>query len=401
MTILKKYIEAEDEQELNYKIPAVFKTNKSDMSLTKSIVISTAIHPITVFLIWLFIFVAGLMGITFILFNKPEPKTQDIEFVLVDKEDKPINPNTRFRSDKNSRAGGKHDPKRKVSMPKAGGSGASVKPKAQAQPQKSPKQVQKPAQKPQANKTPITKKSSETVKSDKTKVQEQAPAKVQVPTPAPRPSATPSAPKITDKPKSNIVIPTPKTNIPKLGNPAGTGPIASPSGTGTGTGNKSGGSSGLSFAPTGGSSVGSSGSASGSGSSTGTGRGTGKGSGVGSGNVGNPGPGNPNGRPGIDAIKEPDFGPYMRDLQQRIKRNWEPPKGEESRRVVILFTIARDGRLLSKRITKSSGHAAADKAAMSAVELSAPFKPLPVDYKESSVDIQFTFDYNVFSARRY
>ena len=396
MTILGKYIETEEDEELNYKIPAVFKMDKSGMSLKKSIVISTAIHPLTVFLVWLAIFVAGLLGISFVLFNKPEAKTQDIEFVLVDKEDKPINPKTRFRSDKNSRAGGKHDPKRKVSMPKAGGSGAPSKAKPQAQP--SAKQPQKKVQQ-QAQKSTTPKKSTETSKS---KTQGQSPAKVEAPTPAPRPSVTPTAPKVTDKPKSNIVIPTPKTNIPKLGAPAGTGPIASPSGTGTGTGNKTGSGSGLSFAPTGsGSSVGSSGRAGGSGGSSGTGRGTGTGSGVGAGNVGNPGPGNPNGRPGIDAIKEPDFGPYMRDLQQRIKRNWEPPKGEESRRVVILFTIARDGRLMSKRITKSSGLAAADKAAMSAVELSAPFKPLPADYKESSVDIQFTFDYNVFSARRY
>ena len=397
MTILGKYIETEEDEELNYKIPAVFKMDKSGMSLKKSIVISTAIHPLTVFLVWLAIFVAGLLGISFVLFNKPEAKTQDIEFVLVDKEDKPINPNTRFRSDKNSRAGGKHDPKRKVSMPKAGGSGAPSKAKPQAQP--SVKQPQKKVQQQQAQKSTAPKKSTETSKS---KTQGQSPARVEAPTPAPRPSVTPTAPKVTDKPKSNIVIPTPKTNIPKLGAPAGTGPIASPSGTGTGTGNKTGSGSGLSFAPTGsGSSVGSSGKSGGSGGSSGTGRGTGTGSGVGAGNVGNPGPGNPNGRPGIDAIKEPDFGPYMRDLQQRIKRNWEPPKGEESRRVVILFTIARDGRLMSKRITKSSGLAAADKAAMSAVELSAPFKPLPADYRESSVDIQFTFDYNVFSARRY
>ena len=396
MAILNKYIEIDDEQELNYKIPSVFKTNKSDMSLTKSIVISSAIHPLSVFLVWLFIFVAGLLGISFVLFNKPEAKVQDIEFVLVDKEDKPINPNTRFRSDKNSRAGGKHDPKRKVSLPKTGGS--AQKAKTPSQPQKQAQQpAKKPAQKSQGQKTKETKKvSSPAQNKQNTKSTEGSPAKVQAQTPAPRPSVTPSAPKVTDKPKSNLVIPTPKTNIPNLGSPAGTGPVAAPLGTGNGTGNKSGGGTGLSFAPTGGS-----GTANGKSSSSGSGSGSKAGYGSGSGNVGNPGPGNPNGRPGIDAIKEPDFGPYMRDLQQRIKRNWEPPKGEESRRVVILFTISKDGRLLSKKITKSSGLASADKAAMSAVELSAPFKPLPVDYKENSVDIQFTFDYNVFSARKY
>ena len=122
------------------------------------------------------------------------------------------------------------------------------------------------------------------------------------------------------------------------------------------------------------------------------------GSGSGSGG-GNPGGGG--GRPGIDAIREPDFGPYMRELQRRIKMNWEPPKGNESKRVVLLFKIAKDGRLLSCSVFKSSGLQNADNAALNAVRLSAPFRPLPADYKGASIDIQFTFDYNVFGATKY
>ena len=116
---------------------------------------------------------------------------------------------------------------------------------------------------------------------------------------------------------------------------------------------------------------------------------------------GNPGPGNPNGRPGIDAIREPDFGPYMRDLQRRIKMNWDPPKGNESKRVVLMFKIAKDGKLLSCSVYKSSGLPSADKAAIHAVQATAPFRPLPPEYKGSSIDIQFTFDYNVFGASGY
>lgn len=362
------------------------------MSLKKSVFISTAIHPLAILLIWLFIFIAGLLGISFVIFNKPEAKPRDIEFVLVDKEQTPINKNTKYRSDKNSRAGGKHDPKRKVSMPKAGGGAAASKPQQKPQQPKAKKPVQQPK-----NQVQQTKKQTTSGNKGKT---DAGPAKVQSPTPAPRPGTTPSAPKTTDKPKSNFVIPVPKaTNIPNIGSPAGTGPIASPSGTGTGNGNSvgstsSGSGNGLSFAPTG----------SGTGKNTrtgGTGSGSSTGSGSGNGNVGNPGPGNPNGTPGIDAIREPDFGPYMRELQNRIKRNWEPPKGEESRRVVLMFTIARDGRLLSVNVSKSSGLAAADNAAVNAVKLTAPFKPLPVEYKKSSVDIQFTFDYNVFGAKKF
>ena len=126
---------------------------------------------------------------------------------------------------------------------------------------------------------------------------------------------------------------------------------------------------------------------------------TGSGTKGGTGNIGNPGGGG--GAPGIDALREPDFGPYMRELQIRIKMNWDPPKGNESKRVVLLFKIAKDGRLLSCRVNKSSGLPSADQAALKAVELTAPFRPLPADFRGQSIDIQFTFDYNVFNASRY
>ena len=62
----------------------------------------------------------------------------------------------------------------------------------------------------------------------------------------------------------------------------------------------------------------------------------------------------------------------------------------------MLFTIAKDGRLLNVKVVKSSGTPLADKAALAAVELTAPFRPLPSEFKGPSIDIQFTFDYNVF-----
>ncbi len=113
----------------------------------------------------------------------------------------------------------------------------------------------------------------------------------------------------------------------------------------------------------------------------------------------NPSPGNPSGSPGINARKDPNFGPYMAELQRRIKRNWRPPRRNNSKRVILLFTIARDGRLLNLKVYKPSGERDTDKAAISAVQLSAPFKPLPRDVSGSSIDIQYTFDYNVFGVK--
>ena len=95
-----------------------------------------------------------------------------------------------------------------------------------------------------------------------------------------------------------------------------------------------------------------------------------------------------------------DFGPYMKEVQRRIKLNWDPPKEKSDKQVVVLFKIAKDGRLLSCKVKQSSGVPDVDKAAIKAVEITAPFRPLPSKYNDNSVDVQFTFDYKVFGGSR-
>lgn len=92
--------------------------------------------------------------------------------------------------------------------------------------------------------------------------------------------------------------------------------------------------------------------------------------------------------------KTVDFEPYMNELQRQIKSNWNPPYGSKAKQTVLLFKIAKDGKLLSCSIEKSSGNQKFDNAAIKAVKITAPFKALPKEYAESSVDINFTFDYN-------
>jgi TonB family protein len=94
-----------------------------------------------------------------------------------------------------------------------------------------------------------------------------------------------------------------------------------------------------------------------------------------------------------------DFGPYMANLQRNIKHSWHPPKGNESKRVVVLFKIHKNGQLTNLRIDHSSGLAIADQAALRAIETAAAnFHALP-EGASDDVDIQFTFDYNVFSGK--
>lgn len=100
--------------------------------------------------------------------------------------------------------------------------------------------------------------------------------------------------------------------------------------------------------------------------------------------------------PNRDGSEVFDCSQYMANLQRRIKKHWMPPRHTESRTIVVMFTVARDGALSELHITRSSGVSIADQAAIQAVQNSAPLPPLPPHAPES-VQIEFTFDYNVFS----
>lgn len=90
-----------------------------------------------------------------------------------------------------------------------------------------------------------------------------------------------------------------------------------------------------------------------------------------------------------------EFGPYMADVQRRIKSVWFPPKGTESKHITVLFKIHRDGMVSNLKLDHPSGIAEEDQAALKAIEDAAPFRSLPMGAPES-VDMQFTFDYNGF-----
>lgn len=393
MTILnnKNFIldEEEDNNHEEYTLPSIVTSKPEVIPIKKSFAISTALHPTVVLLIWLISLMLALMGINLTLFKKPPVQTKkDIEFVLVDKEGTPRDPNTKNRSDINSRSGGINDPKRKVSMPSPAPKKAS-KPSAAA---KSANQLIKKQQqqiKKQVTQQKPQQKAPTQTSNNKPKQTVNKPSVAKPAPPTARPSARPVAsPAPVAKPSSKFTVPAPK-GAP-VGKSLSTGPIGGTSApTGAKSGSSSSGSSGSSYAPRPSLSP-----SSGGGSNGQLSRGS-----SGTGNLGNPGGGG--GAPGIDALREPDFGPYMRELQRRIKLNWDPPKGNESKRVVLLFKIAKDGRLLSCRVHKSSGLPSADQAALKAVELTAPFRPLPADFKGQSIDIQFTFDYNVFGGSRY
>jgi len=98
----------------------------------------------------------------------------------------------------------------------------------------------------------------------------------------------------------------------------------------------------------------------------------------------------------LDDNQKPIFGKYMKEMQRKIKRNWHPSRRNESKKVVLLFKIAKDGKLLRVKILNSSGDTEEDEAALNALKTSAPFDPLPKGFNGNDIDVQFTFDYNVY-----
>ena len=363
----------------NFEDTPLFMKEDELIPLKHAIGWAFVVHAICLLFVPILVQIAGL-NLPF--FARPQVKQRDIEFVLVNQPEKdPINKNTPLRADQNSQAGGIHDPNKPISPPEA-----ALPKSAPSQQNDDKKQKVKEEQAPKK----IAQAQQPAVKQEPKKAEEPQQTK---PAPKPpKPTVTPSLP--APKSQNAMKLPVPPSNgTPKIAT-APTGPVTS-----NPSGNYSGGSSSKNPKPV----IASGGSGHGSGTKAPSGSGSGKGStySPGGGNAGNPGPGNPNGAPGVDAIKEPNFGPYMAELQRRIKANWDPPRGDESKRVVLLFRIAKDGRLLSVKVVKSSGSQAADRAALAAVELTAPFRALPSEYRGTDVDIQFTFDYNVFGVNRY
>lgn len=97
-----------------------------------------------------------------------------------------------------------------------------------------------------------------------------------------------------------------------------------------------------------------------------------------------------------------DFGSrfswYVEAVQRRISGNWlqstvDPSVGAAPR-VVVVFTILRNGTVTNVQITQSSNNYSVDSSATRAVKDSSPLAPLPPEYSGSNVNVEFWFDYH-------
>ncbi len=97
-----------------------------------------------------------------------------------------------------------------------------------------------------------------------------------------------------------------------------------------------------------------------------------------------------------------DFSDYFARLLATVKQNWYAVIPESARLgdqgiVVIQFHIERDGTVPNPEpdLTRTSGKEPLDRAAMAAIRASSPFEPLPPAFTRPSIELRFTFLYNI------
>jgi outer membrane biosynthesis protein TonB len=94
-----------------------------------------------------------------------------------------------------------------------------------------------------------------------------------------------------------------------------------------------------------------------------------------------------------------EFAPYLIELKKRIERNIYPPPAFTYLGLggsnIVRFRISRDGKMISTEILGSEGSQALIETSKKAVELSAPFWPLPDDFPREFLEVTAKFHYIV------
>jgi protein TonB len=104
----------------------------------------------------------------------------------------------------------------------------------------------------------------------------------------------------------------------------------------------------------------------------------------------------------FNGVSGGDFGSrfswYVEAVQRRVSSNWlqstVDPSISAAPRVIVTFTILRDGTVTNIQTTQRSNNSSVDTSAIRAVKESSPLQPLPGAYTGSSVNVEFWFDFH-------
>jgi TonB family protein len=95
-----------------------------------------------------------------------------------------------------------------------------------------------------------------------------------------------------------------------------------------------------------------------------------------------------------------DFDPYLLRVYLIVRRNWYSVIPEIARlgrqgRVVLEFSIQRNGNVPNLVLIVGSGTESLDSGALASIRLSNPFPALPAEYPGGEVRLRFVYFYNM------
>jgi len=95
-----------------------------------------------------------------------------------------------------------------------------------------------------------------------------------------------------------------------------------------------------------------------------------------------------------------NYAPYMLKMQKKIQQNISPPPAFYAMGMIggenlIHFVVESDGRLSQVVLIGSDTHVSLDQTSLAAINVSAPFLPLPKDFPEKALEINATFSYTI------
>jgi outer membrane biosynthesis protein TonB len=96
---------------------------------------------------------------------------------------------------------------------------------------------------------------------------------------------------------------------------------------------------------------------------------------------------------GLRLDTEFNYPEYLADMVERIRSNWQYPSLSTQMMTTVYFKLGLDGRILRTFVKNRTGNIQYDSSAMNAVIRSAPFPPLPEDFKGDDLGVELDFIY--------
>ena len=92
-------------------------------------------------------------------------------------------------------------------------------------------------------------------------------------------------------------------------------------------------------------------------------------------------------------IPQEEFSTHLSEVQKTLERSTVNPNAQLSGTVLIDFTIAPSGQVLTREVEKSSGSKVSDDAAIIALDPAAPFPPMPRGVAKGPLKLQVPVEF--------